>query len=68
MKALKEFYNKVTASENDVIFAIVDKKTNAHIGNVKIGNINRVHRYADLGILIGAKSLWGKGCGISSFN
>ncbi len=63
MDELEKFYTKITGAEDDVIFAIVDKSTGTHIGNIKIGNINRVHRYADMGILIGEKEFWGKGYG-----
>jgi RimJ/RimL family protein N-acetyltransferase len=68
MAELEKFHTKITESENDVIFAIVDKSTGAHIGNIKIGNINRVHSYADLGILIGEKEFRGKGYGSEAIN
>ena len=32
-----------------------------HIGNIKLGPINWVHRYADISIFIGEKKLWGRG-------
>ena len=62
-KALKDFYERVNKSKTDVIFAIATKKDNIHIGNIKLGNINWIHRYADLGIMIGEKKYWGKGYG-----
>ena len=34
-----------------------------HIGNLKIGPINPVHRSADISLFIGEKSFWGKGYG-----
>ncbi len=52
----------VTAAINDPdvrIFAImVDGR---HIGNIKIGPINRHHDFADISYFIGDKSEWGKG-------
>ncbi len=60
---LEKFYAQVTGSSTEVIFAIADQKTHAHIGNVKLGPINWVDRRAALGILIGEKSCWGKGIG-----
>ncbi len=62
-KELRDFYNEITKSKTDVMFAILDKKHNFHIGNIKLGNINWVHRFADLGIMIGEKKYWGKGYG-----
>ena len=48
-------------SKNNFLFGIFLKENNEHIGNIKIGNINSFHRFADLGIMIGKKELWGKG-------
>jgi RimJ/RimL family protein N-acetyltransferase len=63
LQDLREFYDKIKNSRSDVIFAICDKRVKKHIGNIKLGNINWVHRYADLGIMIGDKNYWGKGYG-----
>lgn len=48
-------------NNNNVAFAIVEKSSNNHIGNIKLGNINWIHRYADIGLIIGNKDYWGKG-------
>ncbi len=63
MDQLEKFFAAVSTSRNDVMFAIVRLDTGDHIGNIKLGNINWVHRFADLGILIGDKKSWGKGFG-----
>ncbi len=63
LRELKDFYGRIANSKNDVMFAIVSKKNNLHIGNIKLGGINWIHRYADLGIMIGDKRYWGKGYG-----
>lgn len=60
---LENFYKRISKSKTDIMFAVVVKKGNLHIGNIKLGGIDWVHRYADLGILIGDKRYWGKGCG-----
>jgi [ribosomal protein S5]-alanine N-acetyltransferase len=52
-------------SDNDFLFGIFLKENKLHIGNIKIGNINHIHRYADLGFLIG-KDYWNKGYGTES--
>lgn len=59
----REYYNSVMNSKNDVIFAIVEKKGDRHIGSVGLHKIDWVHRSAELGILIGEKEFWGKGYG-----
>ncbi len=60
---LEKFYEGVTKSNNQVIFAIVDAKSHRHIGNAKLGPIDWVHRRAMYGIMIGDKAAWGKGIG-----
>lgn len=62
-KDLEEFYKKIKVSKTDIMFAIIDKEHDLHIGNIKVGGINWVHRFADLGIMIGDKAYWGKGYG-----
>lgn len=60
---LDSFLKSITASKNNVMLAIVDRESDTHIGNIKLGNINWIHRHAELGILIGEKKFWGKGHG-----
>lgn len=60
---LDRFYNQVIGSPNQIVLAIADKETKQHIGNVKLGQIDWVHRRATFGILIGDKQFWGKGIG-----
>lgn len=60
-KDLRSFYEKEVLARNAVYFAIVDKKTNKHIGNVKLDKIDSINRRCEFGILIGNKKYWGKG-------
>lgn len=48
-------------NSNNYLYGIFTKNNNTHIGNIKLGNINWIHRYGDIGIIIGEKSCWGKG-------
>jgi [ribosomal protein S5]-alanine N-acetyltransferase len=41
--------------------AIILNDEDRHIGNIKIGPINQIHRFADIGLLIGERDCWGKG-------
>jgi len=63
MQDLEKFYQGVTGSRSEVIFAIADSKSHRHVGNVKLGPINWVHRRAMFGIMIGEKKFWGRGIG-----
>jgi ribosomal-protein-alanine N-acetyltransferase len=60
---LEKFFRQVTASRDQVMLAIVNKETDQHIGNVKLGPINWVHRKATFGILVGDKQFWNAGIG-----
>ena len=58
---LKEFVRRMNASGRDHLFGIFLKENSKHIGNIKLGNVNPIHRFADIGIIIGAKECWGHG-------
>ena len=60
IESTKAFIRSVT-NDNNYQFGIFVKETGKHIGNIKIGNINQYHKYADIGFLIGDKNFWGKG-------
>lgn len=61
MDAIKDFVDKILKDRDSIFLAIVLKNSNRHIGNIKIGPINRIHRFADVGLLIGERDCWGKG-------
>ena len=50
-------------SNTHYIFAICVKKTNEHIGNIGLGDIDYVHRHASLNVFIYGKNNRGKGYG-----
>lgn len=60
---MEEYYRNIALSPNNIMLAIIDKESDKHIGNIKVGPINWVTRVASLGIMIGDKEFWGKGCG-----
>jgi len=60
-EGISEFATRMLSDRNSLFLAMVQKSDDRHIGNIKIGPINWIHRFADLGILIGEKDCWGKG-------
>lgn len=58
---IKSFVNAKDSNPNEPFFAICCSNTDKHIGNIKLGPINWQHRRADISLLIGDKSFWGKG-------
>ena len=59
-ESVEDFISK-TSNDSNHTFAIIDNESGLHIGNIKIGNINPQHKYADIGLIIGDKFFWGKG-------
>jgi [ribosomal protein S5]-alanine N-acetyltransferase len=62
-ESMEAYYESRQKSRNEAFLAIVLKNENRHIGNIKLGSINWIHRTADVGIIIGAKDCWNKGYG-----
>ena len=60
IESLKDFILHVN-NESNYCFAIVDIPSGKHIGNIKIGNIHPIYKYADVGLIIGNKDFYGKG-------
>ena len=61
-KDIKDFVIKKNKSRNEFLYGIFLKKDKSHIGNIKLGPINFMHKFAEISYFIGEKELWGKGC------
>lgn len=48
-------------SRTHFMFAIIDRDSGLHIGNLKLGPIQWLHGVSDLVTVIGRKEFWGKG-------
>ena len=60
LSLIKKFINDCKKN-NSLLMAICIKKNQKHIGNIKIGPINKFHKTADISYFIGDKEEWGKG-------
>ena len=49
MNSLREHVHQKLKDRNNVFLAIVQKDTEQHIGNIKLGPIDWMHRLADVG-------------------
>ena len=63
LRSVREFVETQYNDPDSHMFAIMLKEGERHIGNIKVGPINRHHNFAEVGIIIGEKSLWGRGYG-----
>ena len=58
---IRQFVQEKTGCLEEQLFGIFVKDGSKHIGNIKLGPINWIHRRADISLLIGDKNWWGKG-------
>ena len=63
LKDVQDYIESESKSKDSIFLAIVYKKDNKHIGNLKMHRIDRIHKNAEVSILVGEKSYWGKGIG-----
>lgn len=60
---MRDYYENVIKSRSNLILAICDKASDAHVGNIALENIDTLNRCAEFAIVIGDKAHWGKGIG-----
>lgn len=61
LEAITDFVNSVAKSQDSYLFAIIDKNSSKHIGNIKLGPINQKYKYAEISYFIGDKIFRGMG-------
>jgi RimJ/RimL family protein N-acetyltransferase len=61
LESTRRFVRDVVQSEDSVLFGIRYVPDARHVGNIKLGPIDRHHRRAEIGLLIGDRTLWGRG-------
>jgi RimJ/RimL family protein N-acetyltransferase len=65
---LRAYVATMNKDEHNVLFGIFEKNAALHLGNIKIGSIDMLHRFADIGVLIGERRCWGKGYGAEAIS
>lgn len=58
---LLSYITNARLSTSDLVLAIVDNDTSAHIGNISLQNINWIDSNAEIAFLLGEKAYWGSG-------
>ena len=54
-------YSHMVSLDDELFLAICLQDNHKHIGNIKLGPINLIHKYAEISLFIGDKNEWGKG-------
>jgi [ribosomal protein S5]-alanine N-acetyltransferase len=60
---MQDYFRRTQASRSEIVFAVVLKARDKHVGNVALQQVDWMGRSAMFSILIGAKGLHGKGIG-----
>lgn len=55
------YVESMLASPTSLFLAIHSKVLGQHVGNIKIGPIDRHHGLGEIGLMIGARAAWGRG-------
>ncbi|MCC6274395.1 MAG: GNAT family N-acetyltransferase [Leptospiraceae bacterium] len=58
---LKDYVQSVHRSDNNLVLAVIDSKSEKHIGNISLQKIQWVDRNAEIAFLLGEKDFHGKG-------
>ena len=61
MDNVRKYIAQVNQDPDSVQFGMIRKDAGRHIGNIKLGPINRIHMIGEIGLMIGDKSSWGQG-------
>jgi len=61
LESLRSYVEAMAKDRDNLFLGIILKEQDRHIGNIKLGPINWIHRYGDIGIIVGEKDCWGKG-------
>ncbi len=59
--SLREYIRGTQAGRDNLFLAIVLRDGDRHVGNIKMGPLNRRHLLGDIGIVVGEQDCWGRG-------
>lgn len=65
---LKGFIESMNTSGDNLLLGLIASEQGRHIGNIKLGPIDRHHQRAWIGIIIGDRARWGQGLASEAIN
>ncbi len=63
LESVREYVKNTLYDDKVYMFGIFLSNDSRYVGNIKLGPINLHHKRAEIGLMIGDKSSWGKGIG-----
>lgn len=64
LEMVKAYVQATQSHPDEYLFAIIEKTENQHIGNLKLGYMDRRNQRCWLSLFIGNKAFWGKGLSV----
>jgi len=61
LASTRAFVADMLASDNNLFLGIRSRELDRHVGNIKLGPIDRHHGTAEIGLMIGDRDAWGRG-------
>lgn len=62
-ESLLGYIQAMAAAPDQLLLGMIDRETQRHIGNIKLGFIEWRHHFGDISILLGDRNFWGRGLG-----
>jgi len=66
--SVQKYVEKMVSLDDELFLAICLQDNHKHIGNIKLGPINPIHKFAEVSLFIGDKNQWGKGFATTSIS
>lgn len=60
-RRMRDYFESTQTSRDAVVFAVVRRSDDRHVGNISLQRISWVDRSAELAILMGDREVWGTG-------
>jgi RimJ/RimL family protein N-acetyltransferase len=57
----EDWFNGMRKDRSQVVFTIYEQSSGRAVGNVSLGGVGSLNRSAEIGIVIGERSVWGRG-------
>ncbi len=63
LEKAKKYYETVSVSDSIYPFAIIEKASQKHVGNISLCSLSAANQSGEIAVLIGEQSAWGSGIG-----
>lgn len=61
LETTREYVTSMLDSPNNLMLGIRHHALDMHVGNIKLGPFDKTHGLGEIGLMIGARELWGRG-------